>query len=91
MEIKLLIERIKKQMDLVPDYPNVYERGLYDAYLNCMNWAKEIEQKSLNVNETNFTLVNTNSYNGCNIFFEDSIDEKLCRYCGRDKSSHSFI
>jgi hypothetical protein len=36
-----LIEKIKEKMNLIPDDPNLTERGMYDAYLNCLRWAEE--------------------------------------------------
>lgn len=36
-----LIKQIKTRMDLVPEDPNLTERGMYDAYLNCLNWAEK--------------------------------------------------
>ncbi len=37
-----LRKKITDRMNLIPDIPNLSQRGAYDAYLNCLNWLDEI-------------------------------------------------
>ena len=43
--LKLLADKITKQMNLLPDDPAPSERASYDAYLNCLNWCNELIKK----------------------------------------------
>lgn len=42
----VVIDRIKKQLDLIPDDPTPSERSAYDAYLNCLNWVESLNPKT---------------------------------------------
>lgn len=35
-----IIVKLEQKLALFPKDPGIYERGLYDAYLNCLNWLK---------------------------------------------------
>lgn len=41
-----LKDKLQKQMDLLPEESTPSDRGLYDGYLNCLNWIIEMESAS---------------------------------------------
>ena len=53
--MQVVIEKIEKQMSLMPDDATVYQRGLYDAYFNTLNWAKgELVNEKQQIIDTHF-------------------------------------
>ena len=41
MGIESILSKIENQMLIIPDESTTYQRGLYDAYLNCAQWLSE--------------------------------------------------
>jgi len=50
VDITVLINKINERIRLIPDEPNLSQRGALDAYLNVISWAKDkaIENTTLN-------------------------------------------
>lgn len=39
--VQELIKQIQDRINLIPDDPGLSERGMENAYVNCLRWAEE--------------------------------------------------